>query len=79
MVYNFNLIDPVERNTVGVPSGETRVDKGMAHALPPGSPHQLWLEDGLDSLGWKSTQSEVAPSPSTDLPKCRAIPRSDTT
>ncbi|KAL3585670.1 hypothetical protein D5086_012537 [Populus alba] len=38
----FNLVDPAERNTVGVPSGGS-----LVHALPFGSSHQLGPEDGL--------------------------------
>ena len=36
----------------------------MVHALPPGNPHQLGLEDGLGCLRWKAPQSEVASSTS---------------
>ncbi|KAF2303177.1 hypothetical protein GH714_014376 [Hevea brasiliensis] len=52
----FNLVDPAERNTVGVPSGGWVAIRFLAdnpggrlvHALPSGSTHQLGLEDGLD-------------------------------
>ncbi|KAF8376702.1 hypothetical protein HHK36_031629 [Tetracentron sinense] len=66
----FNLIDPVERNTVGVPSGGWVAIRFLAdnpggcmvHALPPGSPHQLGFEDGMGGQRWKATQSEAASS-----------------
>ncbi|KAJ0020579.1 hypothetical protein Pint_32273 [Pistacia integerrima] len=69
---NFNLIDPIERNTVGVPSGGWVAFRFLAdnpggsvvHALPPGSSHQLGFEDGLDCLRWKASQSEATSSTS---------------
>ncbi|RXH88280.1 hypothetical protein DVH24_042351 [Malus domestica] len=59
---NFNLIDAVERNTVGVLSGEwvairflaTNPGEHMILALPFGDPYQLGLEYGLDSPTWKA-------------------------
>ncbi|KAJ6751546.1 hypothetical protein OIU85_002023 [Salix viminalis] len=55
----FNLVDPVERNTVGVPSGGWAAIRGMVHALPFGGPYKLGVEDGLGCLGWKASQPEV--------------------
>ncbi|KAF8397455.1 hypothetical protein HHK36_016372 [Tetracentron sinense] len=67
---NFNLVDPAERNTIGVPSGgwvairflADNPGGGMVHALPPGSPHQLGFEDGVGCPRWKAPQSEAASS-----------------
>ncbi|KAK7844295.1 laccase-17 [Quercus suber] len=59
---NFNLVDPVERNTVGVPSGGWVAIRSMVHALPPGDPHKLGFKDGLASLRWKAPKSEAASS-----------------
>ncbi|KAL5991855.1 Laccase-17 [Asimina triloba] len=56
---NFNLLDPIERNTVGIPSGgwvairfqADNPGQCMVHALPPGSAHQLGSEDGVGCSG----------------------------
>uniref|UniRef100_A0A7N2KPN6 Laccase n=1 Tax=Quercus lobata TaxID=97700 RepID=A0A7N2KPN6_QUELO len=61
---NFNLVDPVERNTVGVPSGGWVAIRSMVHALPPGDPHKLGFKDGLVSLRWKAPKSKAASSTS---------------
>ncbi|KAL3645688.1 Laccase-17 [Castilleja foliolosa] len=63
---NFNLVDPVERNTVGVPAGGWVAIRFLAdnpgwcmvYALSPGSAHELGLENGLACLGRKATQSK---------------------
>ncbi|KAL3652527.1 Laccase-17 [Castilleja foliolosa] len=60
---SFNLVDPVERNTVGVPSGGWVAIRFLAdnpgwcmvYALPSGGSHELGFEDGLARLGWKRT------------------------
>ena len=39
-------------------------NRGMVHALSPGNPHQLGLEDGVGCLRWKAPQSEAASSTS---------------
>ncbi|KAK6126147.1 hypothetical protein DH2020_040125 [Rehmannia glutinosa] len=65
----FNLVDPVERNTVGVPSGGWVAIRFLAdnpgwcmvHALSLGGPHELGIEDGMACVRWKTSQSE-APS-----------------
>ncbi|XWS74206.1 hypothetical protein CRYUN_Cryun02cG0196000 [Craigia yunnanensis] len=49
---------------LGGNSFSSRQSRGMVHALPPGSAHQLGFEDGLDCLGWKTSQSEAAASTS---------------
>ncbi|KAK9127068.1 hypothetical protein Syun_015865 [Stephania yunnanensis] len=66
---NFNLVDPVERNTVGVPSGgwvairfladNPGVYWSVAHALSLGSAHKLGIEDGLDCIRWEAPKSEA--------------------
>ncbi|KAJ6423392.1 hypothetical protein OIU84_024357 [Salix udensis] len=69
---NFNLVDPVERNTVGVPSGGWVAIRFLAdnpgwcmvHALPSRSAHKQGLEDGLGCPGWKASQSEAVSSTS---------------
>ncbi|KAH7560940.1 hypothetical protein JRO89_XS10G0143500 [Xanthoceras sorbifolium] len=68
----FNLVDPVERNTVGVPSGgwvairflADNPGRSMVYALSPGSAHKLGSEDGLDCVRWKSSKSETTSSTS---------------
>ncbi|KAF4392407.1 hypothetical protein G4B88_005366 [Cannabis sativa] len=58
---NFNLFDPVGRNTVCVPSGgwialrfvTDNPGQCMAHALSLGGPCKLGYDDGLGSLRWK--------------------------
>ena len=35
---------------------------GLVHALQSGSPHKMGFEDGLDSTGWQTAQSEAASS-----------------
>ncbi|KAF4404626.1 hypothetical protein G4B88_006012 [Cannabis sativa] len=73
---NYNLVDPVERNTVGVPSGgwvairfladnpgELLVKMEflyMVHALSSRDSHKLGLEDGLEGPRWEIAQSKVA-------------------
>ncbi|KAK4480970.1 hypothetical protein RD792_011833 [Penstemon davidsonii] len=55
----FNLVDPIERNTIGVPSGGWVAIRGMVYALSFGSSHELGIEDGLVGFGWKVTQSKA--------------------
>ena len=38
------------------------VNRGLVYALPPGSPHQLGIEDGLGCHGWEASQSKTASS-----------------
>ncbi|KAL6609856.1 hypothetical protein ACP70R_039825 [Stipagrostis hirtigluma subsp. patula] len=55
----FNLVDPVERNTVGVPAGGWVAIRFVAdnpgpcvvHALSPGGAHELGPEDGVAGAG----------------------------
>ncbi|EAY98311.1 hypothetical protein OsI_20219 [Oryza sativa Indica Group] len=57
----FNLYDPVERNTVGVPAGgwvaiRFHADNpGMCvvHALSLGGAHELGTENGVAGAGWQ--------------------------
>ncbi|KAL6503237.1 Laccase-4 [Orobanche hederae] len=51
---NFNLVDPVERNTIGVPSGgwvaiRFRADNpvSLVYALPFGSAHNMGAKNGI--------------------------------
>ncbi|KAL3622819.1 Laccase-4 [Castilleja foliolosa] len=52
---NFNLVDPVERNTIGVPSGgwvaiRFRADnpgEGLVYALPLGGAHNMGAKNGF--------------------------------
>ncbi|KAL6496188.1 Laccase-4 [Orobanche gracilis] len=51
---NFNLVDPVERNTIGVPSGgwvaiRFRADNpgSVVYALPFGSAHNMGAKNGI--------------------------------
>ncbi|XWS28915.1 hypothetical protein CRYUN_Cryun25bG0112800 [Craigia yunnanensis] len=48
---------------------ETRVNRGMVHALPPGTPHKMGLEDGLDLDGNLPNQKLLPPP--ADLPNPR--------
>ncbi|KAK1263101.1 Laccase-4 [Acorus gramineus] len=67
----FNLVEPVERNTIGVPSGGWVAIRFIAdnpgewfwfmvHALPLGGPHELGTQDGLVDPQWRGSQSEAA-------------------
>ncbi|KAJ9537266.1 hypothetical protein OSB04_029999 [Centaurea solstitialis] len=71
---NFNLVDPIERNTVGVPSGGWVAIRfladnpvcfiinlvwSMVHALPFGGSYKLGFEDGMASLGWKTSEPKA--------------------
>ncbi|KAG6790457.1 hypothetical protein POTOM_006611 [Populus tomentosa] len=68
---NFNLVDPLERNIVGVPSVGwvavqlfSRQSRCIVHALLYRIAHELGLDDGLGCLGWKASQSQAASSTS---------------
>ncbi|PKA52467.1 Laccase-17 [Apostasia shenzhenica] len=66
----FNLADPAERNTVGVPAGGWVAIRFFAdnpgtcvvHALPPGGAHELGIEDGVGGAGWAAAEPEAASS-----------------
>ncbi|KAM0857842.1 hypothetical protein ACQ4PT_048208 [Festuca glaucescens] len=73
----FNLVDPVERNTVGVPAGgwvaiRFRADNPgpcMVHALPLGGAHELGTEMAWLVLDGSRPEQKLPPPPA-DLPKC---------
>ncbi|KAL3623132.1 Laccase-4 [Castilleja foliolosa] len=57
---SFNLVDPVERNTIGVPSGgwvaiRFRADNpgGLVYALPFGGSHNMGAENGFLGGQWE--------------------------
>ncbi|KAI0498332.1 hypothetical protein KFK09_021573 [Dendrobium nobile] len=68
----FNLVDPVERNTVGVLVGgwvairffadNPVCDRCMVHALPLGGTYELGVEDGMGGAGWATADPEAASS-----------------
>lgn len=67
----FNLVDPAERNTVGVPAGgwvairflaklNRWMNRCVVYALPFGGAHKLGLEDGMGRQRREGTQTEAA-------------------
>ncbi|KAF3455092.1 hypothetical protein FNV43_RR05540 [Rhamnella rubrinervis] len=72
---NFNLVDPIERNIIGVLLKWVGHDPLPSDNLVYGSCiatlrfTQAGVEDGMVGLRWKASQSKVASS-TIDLPKC---------
>ncbi|KAF2303187.1 hypothetical protein GH714_014423 [Hevea brasiliensis] len=60
----FNLVDPIERKTVGVPAGGD-----MVYALSPGCAHQLGLRMAWVVLDGPQPNQKLQPLPS-DFPSC---------
>ncbi|KAL0460339.1 UNVERIFIED_CONTAM: Laccase-17 [Sesamum latifolium] len=53
---NFNLVDPVERNTIGVPSGGWAAIRFRAD----NPVHLSWGLNGMDSVGWEAASPKAA-------------------